>query len=425
MNYSRWATVSELKEKLTQIKSDSKIEKSGIPMLYEDDNLYIKDNESHSMIIGSTGSGKTQTTVLPELRLAIKASESFIVNDVRGDIYNLLKEDLKKANYNTMVINLANPDDGDSFNPLSLPYKLYKEGKKDQANDILESIGNYIFCSETPNPSSDPFWVNSAISLFIGLTLYKFEVSSEEVTINSVAELIDNFSEVEEYVKEISKSTQIYNYLSSIVLAPKETKGSIISVFSQSIRYFTTRESLSKLMSKTNINIESIQKDKTALFIISDNKLYSRRLIPLIIDECYQATIITNDTSRRLNILLDEFGSIIAIKDFVSMLSIARSYNIRFNIYIQSFLELENNYGKEKTELLKFTFGNIIYLLTNDIETLKEISRMCGNKKEDDNFEALISPEELRLLDEFEAIILMQRINPIRTKLVPDYKINW
>ena len=33
--------------------------------------------------------------------------------------------------------------------------------------------------------------------------------------------------------------------------------------------------------------------------------------------------------------------------------------------------------------------------------------------------------EELKLLNTFEAIVLIPRINPIRTKLLPDYKIDW
>jgi type IV secretion system protein VirD4 len=335
------------------------------------------------------------------------------------------KDDLKKENYNTVIINLSNPDISDKFNPISLPEKLYKEGKKDAATDILEDIGNYIFCSDTYNPSVDPFWKNSATSLFIGLTLYLFENNKDNVTLSDISELVNDFEKIEEYFKSVSRSTKVSMYLQGTVLAPKETKGSIISVFSQSIRLFTTRESLSKLMENTSFELETIQKDKTALFIIPDAKSYARRLVPIIIDECYNAVTTSSDNKRRLNILIDEFESIIRMNDFINMLSLARSYNIRFNIYIKSFLELENTYGKETYELLKITFSNIIYLLANDINTLEEISRMCGNKKEKDNIVPLVTPEELKLLDKFEAIILMPRINPIRTKLVPDYEINW
>ena len=68
-------------------------------------------------------------------------------------------------------------------------------------------------------------------------------------------------------------------------------------------------------------------------------------------------------------------------------------------------------------------FGNIVYLLTNDIETLIEISKMCGMKKVKDNFEPLISVEELNSM--FEDIVLIPRINPVRTKLILDYNIDW
>lgn len=56
------------------------------------------------------------------------------------------------------------------------------------------------------------------------------------------------------------------------------------------------------------------------------------------------------------------------------------------------------------------------------METLEKISKYCGKSSE---HELLISIEELKLLDNFEAIILIPRIYPIRTKILPDYKIDW
>ena len=53
MAYSRWATVEELKSKLTPVSYDSEIKKSGIPMMYDENNLYIKDDEAHTLVIGS------------------------------------------------------------------------------------------------------------------------------------------------------------------------------------------------------------------------------------------------------------------------------------------------------------------------------------------------------------------------------------
>ncbi len=422
--YSKWTTKEELLERLTKVNHDTDIKKSGIPFTYDEDNLYLNDNEDHTMVIGSTGSGKTQTTVIPELRLAIKAQESFVLYDLKGEVYDLLSNDLEKEKYNIIKINLSNPTNGNSFNPLTLPYKLYKEGNKDKAIDIIENIGYYFLESEVINNNTDPFWTNSAISLFTGLTLYLFETEKEEnITINKIVSLMDELDSIK--LDSFSKNSALYINLNAVIASPPETKASIIAVAKQLLKIFVTREQLSNLLSKTDFDISNIQKEKTAIFIISDNKASSNRLVSLIVDECYQTVMLNSNPERRLNILIDEFENTFRIKDFNNILTISRSYNVRFNIYVKSLLELKNKYGINEYEILKLSFGNIIYLLANDIDTLEEVSKLCGKTKVNDKAEPLVSIEELKLLNNFEAIILMPRMNPIKTKLIPDYQIKW
>ena len=50
-----------------------------------------------NLIIGSTGSGKTQSIVLPLLKTSIKAGESFIINDIKGDICKVLGDILNDS----------------------------------------------------------------------------------------------------------------------------------------------------------------------------------------------------------------------------------------------------------------------------------------------------------------------------------------
>ena len=423
--YSRWATFEELTSMLTKINLESDINKSGIPMVYNGKDVYIKDDDSHTLVIGSTGSGKTQSILLPQTKLAIKAGESLLVHDVKGEIFATLNEELKDANYNTIVINLANTLKSDKFNILTLPYTLYKNGDKDKAIDMLDNIAYYFLSNEKVNNTSDPFWVNSACSLFIGLALYLFENEKEEnININKIFELSTEFDKICDYIKTISKSSPIYINLSPIALAPNETKGSILAVFGQRMRYFVTKKQLLQVLSDETLDLKKILAEKTAIFVISNNDLASRRLTPLIIDEIYNMVKI-NESNRRFNFILDEFENFIPIKDFNNMVTLARSYNIKMTVFIRSFLDLKNVYGGENTELLKIAFGNIIYLMANDIETLDEISKMCGKQKVDGEFIPLISAEELKLLEPFEAVILIPRLNPYKTKLIPDYKIDW
>ena len=66
-----------------------------------------------------------------------------------------------------------------------------------------------------------------------------------------------------------------------------------------------------------------------------------------------------------------------------------------------------------------------INVLNQFIETLEDISKLCGNQQTEKGIEPLITVEDLKLLNNFEAVILIPRINPIKSKLLPDYQIDW
>ena len=70
----------------------------------------------------------------------------------------------------------------------------------------------------------------------------------------------------------------------------------------------------------------------------------------------------------------------------------------------------------------------MLYIDNDNIQethTLEEISSRCGTRIVDGKEEPLISVSELKTFDYFEAIVLMPRMMPFRTKLLPDYKIDW
>ena len=115
----------------------------------------------------------------------------------------------------------------------------------------------------------------------------------------------------------------------------------------------------------------------------------------------------------------------IPMVDFASKLNYCRGLNIRVTVAIQSYAHLINMYSKEETEILKMCFGNTIYLLSEDVYTLEEISSRCGMKIVDKEEVPLISITELKTLKSFEAIVLTTRMLPFRTNLLPDYKIDW
>lgn len=426
MNYARWATKEEVVERLMPVNLTTSIDKVGTPITYDDKFLYIDQKECHNIVIGSTGSGKTQVNILPTIRLAMKAEQPFVVNDPKGEIYSILANQLKKENYNIVLLNFDDATYGNNWNPLELAYKMYSENK-DKAVKLLEDLGYYLFFD--PKDNSDPFWVNSTIDYFTGLALYLFEnASKEEIHLESICNISNSFGQkgaIEQFLEKLDRNTNIYLNLVGTLAAPPETRGSILSVFNQKMKKYISRENLSNMLSSNDFDICEISNQKTALFIVNGHTNYCDNLIPLLVNQIVEAVNFYGKKEKTLSILLDEFDNMIPIKDFVRLIEFSRSIRVKFTVVVRSYKHLLNMYSKEDTEILKMCFGNIIYLLSTDIYTLEEISNYCGMQLVDGKTVPLVTPEELKTMEVYNAIMIMPRMMPFKTKLLPDYKIDW
>ena len=427
MSYAKWETRENMFQRVIQINENSVIEKGGIPIMYDENNLYLNNDEAHSLIIGTTGSGKTQSTILPLMKLSMLAGESIIINDVKGELYNKTANNFKENGYNVIVLNFDNPKYGDSWNPLDLPYKLYQEGEKDKALKIIEDLGYYLLTDT--NDTSDPFWTNAAIDFFAGLVLYLFKnAKAEQINLNSVFALgleLQSEENASRFLKEIEKNNPIYYSVSGTLETAYDTRAGIISTLSQRSKVYISRETLSNMLSNSNFDISKISNEKTVVYIISGLESYSNALIPLFVSQAFESKNLYGNNKKILNVILDDFYNMLPLKDAANMLNYSRSIYIRYTVVIRSFNDLLNVYGKENTEMIKLCFGKIIYLLSNDIYTLEEVSKLCGNQEIDGKIVPLITVEELKYLEKFEAIFLMPRIMPFRTKLIADYQIRW
>jgi hypothetical conjugation protein len=421
MNYARWATKEEMLKFLKEVDINSDIKKSGIPMGYDKNKLYIKDDNSHTIIIGAPGSGKTQGVMLPQIRLAIKAGESLFISDVKGEILDEIGGELKNNNYNIIVLDYANLEKGNYYNVLTFPYELYKNNNKDKAIEMLENIGYYLL--HDSNDNSDIFWENTAIEYFVGLVLYLFDKAKEdEINLNSVVSLSEQINNSKENIIDtIDRNSSTYQYLFNTLGTAPETKAGILVTFNQRIKKFATKERLSNAMSKTDFDMTNIGNEKTAIIVISGISSYVNNLITILLDQIFCSVQLYGNKNDRFNLVIDEFDSLLPIVDFYSKFNYARGINIKITAFIKNFTNLNNVYGSKNTELIRMCFDNTIYLLANDLYTLEEVSKLCGNT----NKGPLISIEELKTIDFFNEVILVPRMMPIKTKVLPDYEINW
>ena len=443
--YSKWASDKDIKtdKNIVKVRTiDDHIEAAGVALVNNGKEMWVDNGEYHNLIIGSTGSGKTECVVKPLVNLLSKKGESMVITDPKGEIYQYCGEYLKKQGYNIVILNFRDPEKGNSWNPLALPYMYYKQGNQDKATELLEDVSLNILYDKSEGGDS-AFWQKSAADYFSGLTMGLFmDAKEKEVNLNSInfmstvgEERRGTKTYIQEYFNLKGEASPAYIFASNTINAPNETKGGILSTFRQKIRLFSTKENLSEMLSYSDFDMRDIGNKKTAVFmIIHDEKKTYHGLMTIFLKQCYETLIDCAQANGgkltyRTNFILDEFANMPPLKDVDSMVTAARSRSIRFSFIIQNFAQLNDVYGEEVAQVIKGNCGNLIYLISTELKALEEISKMCGEvkSKEKDKTAStpLVTVSDLQKLKLFQAIIIRWRKNPFKTDLAPDFKIDW
>ena len=417
---------------------------AGVPLVWneKDNTVAVDHTDSHTLVIGPTGSKKSRLVVMPLVRILGSSGESMIISDPKAEIYNRTVSYLKKQNYTIFILNLRSPMHGQHWNPLTIPYDFFLRGEIDKAYEFVNDIAeNLIHSGES---KSEPFWDNSAGSFFFGLVLLLFKYCKdfkkgrEYIHIGNVIRLRNALI----YRDGKGGNQRLWNYAKSdpiitssligTVETANDTKAGILSVFDQKVRIFSIQPNLLDMLSSNSIDLDIIGKRPTAIFLIlPDEKTGYHSLVSLFIKQSYEYMIYKAQLSTqrdgfhvgslatRVNYVLDEFSSLPTIRDFPAMITAARSRNIRFTLVIQSKHQLLQRYSEE-TNTIQTNCNNWIFLTSREIQLLEEISAMCG-KTSSDNPKPVLSVSMLQRLDkeDGEALLLCGRAKPCITKL-PD-----
>ena len=426
---------------------DDEYPAGGIPIINDGKDAWVDDSgEPHSLIMGASGSGKTQALMFPYIKILGRHGESMIVTDPKGELYEECGNMLKEKGYKVILINFRDPKEGSAWNPFSYPYRIYKEGNVDKANELLQDLASNILID--PNNKAEPFWEQTASNFFTGLSLGLFDdAPEEEVNINSINMMAEvgedrfgNSNYIKEYFRSKGELSPAYIAAASCINAPNETRGGIMSTFRTKTRIFSSQESLSEMLSYSDFDIRDIGKEKTAVFLkVHDEKTTYHALATIFVKQAYEALIAVAQTCPglklpyRTNFVLDEFANMPALKDVGTMITASRSRNIRFSFAIQNFSQLNQVYGKEVAETIKGNCGNFVYIMSTELAALEEISKLLGDKKPEKAKEGepappirpLFSVSDLQKLKFGEVIINRFRTGPFKTKLAPNFNTDW
>ena len=425
---SRLASDAELTHDLDSfyICEDAHILHGG-PVLFRDGNqLYVDPSDSHSLILGDTGSMKTLRFVLPLIFTCAKASESMIIIDPKGELASKMSTFLSKEGYKNVVLNLRTPQKSpDRWNPLEQVEKAYFSGPdgKHSAVLLLNDLFNDIFFKRTD--AKDPYWNESAGQLALGLALLMLALEENLNMGNLLKWRYEKMGDgtLQKYFDSLPKDSDMYQNLAGYMdLTAENTKSCIRSSFDQLVRVFKSSPALTEMLSSTSFDLKKIGKTKTAVFlIVPDENTTFHFLATLFISQCYSSLLGVAEEHNgtlplRVNFILEEFCNLPTFSDLLPMITAARSRNIRLHLVIQSYGQLVERYSENTARAVLDNCGNLIFLHSREIQFLRYISDLAGHNEYG---RPLLSTSRLQRLNKNETLIFHDRCYPILVEDIP------
>lgn len=420
---ARFSTIKEIKDNFKEESLDS-INEVGFPILFniKSNKVWFDKETPHWIYLGSTGSGKSVTQVIPYCSFlsSAKNKRSAFITDPKGEIYNATSQMFKSRGYKILTIDFRNPELSNKFNilePIIKEYEQYidyeiksneSDNEKDkvkymnlsmsayaESNRLISSLSDMIM--KDKQEAKDPFWNQSARQLLEGLIGFFLEeyklknIKREQITMNSIRKFQNssmnnfNFEKFKKYLNKRKYGNKSKDSLTSVLTASENTYKSITSVFGSKMNIFDD-VNIANVTCESNFDISSIGKEPTALYVIvpDEDKTYYV-LITVIIGLLYRelTKLANGQDDKRLPVqidwLLDEFANCPPLRDIDAIVSVARSRGMRFHFFIQSFAQLNNVYEKDIAQIILDNCG-LVYLKTNTQETAESISKRLGKK---------------------------------------------
>ena len=412
----RFTTEEEIRRNFRRVGS---LPKAGGPVIFsEGGNSYFDDGESHTMIVGRTGTGKSSCVSKAYVINCLNAGEDVIVFDPKGELFESTvcaagKHDVHCLDYRTPR------KSADCYNPLLAPYQNYKSDDpelNDMAEIQIDSMARN--CIYPVIPATDPFWPSASADYFMGLVYALFELgSAEEINMASIFSMM-SMSEIaiggqtliRRLYESLPDSSPARRCLATYIFAPNETRGSIHSVAANGLAGFCRSKGLSEMLSNDTINVNTVHlgdKPKAIYIIVPDESSSYSVIVATFISQIMQTYIYQaheyygGRLPNRLNLIFEEFATIgKCLPDMDNLAVAARSRNIRIMMVLQNgAAQLEELYGKSKTATIMSSIGITFTFSSNSWAALDEVSHFCGDKRMVTNngfsSEPLISPVKI------------------------------
>ena len=342
---------------------------------------FATGQNNHDMIVGPSGSGKTGGYVVPNLQ---DPFESLLVIDTKSSLCRKFKRSLEDKGIKVHILDFVNPEKSTcGYDPLSY-IRVEKDGDISQ-KDIRTLAGLMV----PQLRENDPYWSQSARKYIAMLIAYVMEILPEkDRNMRSVTEIhkeccCGNMKNIFEQTS-IDCPDTMFSGMFKMVEPLREsdrTWACVTDFASVALAPFDVKQMDEIFVKKEAYDFKQLGVEKSVLFInISDMDRTFDTMINLIYSQGLNSLVELADSNEdgRLAVpvrfIMDDFTSGAPIENFDNIISVIRSRDISVSLIIQSLSQLNSRYGRDEAKTILNNCDHILYLGSNDIDTLRYMS---------------------------------------------------
>ena len=459
----------------------------------------ISTSALHALIVGTTGSGKT--TGFVDQNIAIlgksKGKPSMIIADPKKELYEKHAKQLESEGYKISTLDLREPYSSARWNPMQVLIRRIRQVRELQL-DMKQDGNKYLACGEVFQSHGDartrvqelkdeifenamdlvytlcpvqnkdqPTWEEGARNLIFGLVLAFCEDVISGKMDEKQLQLFNVYHNITKYCSEDTTALKQYllegrdefskvrGLVNTVLITSDKTLTSYLSEVNSYMQQLADDGILS-MTSENDIDIANMDESPNALFVIVPDERFTRhRFVTLFLTQTYKELVEKananlrkkqTDTAilkRRAYFILDEYGNLPKMENIEGMVTVGRSRGIRYLFVLQSFSQLNAKYGKDIADIVKTNCNIKIFIGSDDPETRREFSELCGQKKVK-NFSVNTSAENsassntgasnqplitMGMLERLngnekgDAIVSVRGYEPLWTRFTPSYEL--
>lgn len=341
-----------------------------------------QEEESHILVIGGTGTGKSSSIAMPTLETWKGA---IVAVDVKGELSEHYAR-LYEADLVERPFIVFDPADEESvcFDPFALLAKDAPDNLYENLQDIVSTI-----IPLTVN-AKDPFWEQSEQSILNKLLEYYYRLGMG--FIDALSMILCNKLEV--LLGMLSKPEMQFTsmFVGGVTSMKPEALSSIEEGIRQKIEVFVYSRIAHAFRGNSRDN--TVHKfdwdclnEYNVFLRIPDDKIETwGRAINLLLGQLIhhlqcRGSKYDDPESIPTLLLMDEFARLGKLEKVKSALTMLRSRNVTVCLMVQSFPQLEAIYGLDTRKIIADNCRTKVILGANDYDTQLYLSRMIGETK--------------------------------------------